>query len=141
MIIFVNGVFDIIQTGHFNLLMFCRELAGEDGKLIVAIDEDEKVWADKGLKRPIFNVHERAKAILDLRMTNKPVVDRIEFFHTDHELEMLVRRLNPDYMVKGGDYRNKRVVGAEYTKVLFFDTVEGYSTTNIVERILEKYKS
>jgi D-beta-D-heptose 7-phosphate kinase / D-beta-D-heptose 1-phosphate adenosyltransferase len=136
--VFTNGCFDVLTVGHFNLLMFCKDLAG-DGKLYVAIDEDEKVMAEKGLKRPVFNVHERAKALLDLRMPNQtPVVDEILFFHSNLELQMLIKRVAPNYMVKGGDWRDKFVVGANTTRVLFYDRLEGYSTTEIIKRCQEK---
>lgn len=137
--VFTNGVFDTLHVGHFNLLMYCRKIAGENGKVIVAIDEDEKVMASKGLRRPIFNVHERAKALLDLRMPDdKPVVDDIQFFHTDLELEMMIRRITPDYLVKGADWETKRVVGAEFTRVQFYRRIDEYSTTEIIRRCQEK---
>jgi cytidyltransferase-like protein len=135
--IIINGVFDLLHPGHFNMLMYARAVAG-DGKVIVALDEDEKVMADKGLQRPIFTVHERAKALLDLRIVDNPVVDEVEFFYTNQQLENIIRRLKPDYMIKGSDWRDKMVVGAPYTKVLFFDRME-YSTTDIVRRVLEKH--
>lgn len=137
--VFTNGVFDCLTPGHFNLLTYCRKIAGENGKVIIAIDEDEKVMADKGLQRPIFNVHERAKALLDLRMPDdKPLVDEIQFFHTDLELEMLIRRIAPDYLIKGGDWENRRVVGSEFTRVRFYHRLEDYSTTEIIRRCQEK---
>ncbi len=121
------------------MLLLARQLAG-DGKVTVAIDEDELVMANKGLQRPIFNVHERAKAVLDLRLGEKPVVDEVEFFYTNQQLENIIRRLKPDYMLKGGDWRDKMVVGAAYTKVLYYDRLGTYSTTEIVRRVIEKHK-
>jgi cytidyltransferase-like protein len=137
--VFVNGVFDILTVGHFNLLMKCRDIVGPDGKIYVAIDEDEKVMADKGLQRPIFNVHERAKALLDLRMPNdKSVIDEICFFETNLVLEMVIKRIRPDYIVKGSDWQGKVVIGSQYAKVVYMDRLISYSTTEIIRRCQEK---
>lgn len=139
MIVFSNGCFDVLQVGHFNLLMQCRGIAGPEGKVIIALDEDEKVMADKGLSRPIFNASERAKALLDLRMPdNKPLVDQIEFFHTNLELEMLIKRIGPNFIVKGGDWKGKRVVGSEYARVVYQGRLGEYSSTEIIRRCLER---
>lgn len=136
--VFCNGVFDCsLHVGHVNLLLFARQIA-EKGKLIVALDEDEKCMASKGLRRPIFNVHERAKSVLDLQLNMKPVVDDVEFFYTDTQLLNIIRRLKPDYIIKGGDWRDRHVVGSEYAKVLFYDRLGDYSTTEIIRRVVEK---
>lgn len=137
--IFTNGCFDVLHIGHFNLLLQCRSMAGKDGKVIVAIDADEKIMADKGLLRPVFNLFERQKALLDLRFEiDKPLVDEVEMFHTNLELEMIIRRIKPDYIVKGGDWKDRRVVGSEYSKVVFQGRLGNYSSTEIIRRCLEK---
>lgn len=133
--VFTNGVFDVLHVGHINLLLQCREIAGPKGQVIVAIDEDEKVMADKGLTRPIFNVHERAKALLDLMAGNdRVIVDRVEFFHTNLELEMVIRKVNPDIIVKGGDWKGRRVVGSEVARVQFVGRLGDYSSSEIIRR-------
>jgi cytidyltransferase-like protein len=137
---FVNGVFDCIHVGHFNLLMFARGIADKDGrgKVIVAIDEDELVMANKGLQRPIFNVHERAKALLDLRMPDgSHVVDEVEFFSTNLHLEMMIKRIFPDVIIKGSDWKDKTVIGANIARVVFFDRLP-YSTSDVVARCQAK---
>jgi cytidyltransferase-like protein len=136
--IVINGCFDCLHTGHINLLLFGRTIAGTGGRLIVAIDEDEKVMADKGLDRPIFNHHERAKALLDLKFADHPIVDGVEFFLTNKQLENFIRREKPDYLVKGSDWRGRKVVGSEFTKVLFYERMEIYSTTEIIKRCQSK---
>lgn len=139
MTVFINGVFDVLTPGHFNLLMFAKHLTGSDGKLIVAVDEDEKVMADKGLQRPIFNVHERAKALLDLwYYDRKRLVDVVHFFHTNLELEMMIKRIRPDYIVKGSDWVGKTVIGSDIAKVAIFDRMLEYSTTETIRRCQEK---
>lgn len=137
--LFINGCFDILQPGHFNLLAHGRYLAGNNGKVIVAIDEDEKIMASKGLRRPIFNVHERAKSLLCLKIADKPIVDEIHFFHTDHHLMNIIKRINPDIILKGSDWQYRYVVGSEYSTVVFFERLDDYSTTDIVTRVLEKH--
>lgn len=137
MTIVANGGFDVLHPGHFNLLIYCRELAGA-GKLIIAIDEDEKLMADKGLCRPIFTVHERAKALLDLRINDMRIVDEVEFFLTNKQLENIIRRIKPDYIVKGSDWRGRHVVGSEISKVMYYERMSEYSTTEIIRRVIEK---
>jgi cytidyltransferase-like protein len=136
MIVMLNGVFDVLHVGHFNLLAYCRQLAG-DGKVIVAIDEDDKVRADKGINRPVFDVHERAKALLDLRIGGQPIVDDVEFFHTDDELEAIIKSIMPEVIVKGSDWNGKHVVGSETAEVKFYDRIDEYSTTEIIKRCRE----
>ena len=80
--VFLNGCFDLTHTGHINLLLEARRLA-QAGHVIVALDEDELVMATKGLRRPVFTVHERAKALLDLAYGDVKIVDRVEFFPTN----------------------------------------------------------
>lgn len=137
-----NGCFDVLHTGHFNLLMFCRGVAdshGMKGKVTVLLDEDEKVMADKGLQRPIYDVHERAKSILDLRMPDgSHVVDEIEFFATNMHLEMMIKRIRPDVLIKGSDWRDKKVIGSEFTRVVFYDRIGEYSTSDTIRRCQEK---
>ncbi len=137
--VFVNGCFDLLTVGHFNLLTFARHVADNHGRgeVIVAIDEDYKIQASKGLRRPIFDVHERAKALLDLRIGDRQLVDKIWFFHTDHELLNLIKRERPNYLIKGSDWEFKYVVGSEISKVLFFPRME-YSTTDIIKRVMDK---
>lgn len=139
--VFLNGCFDILSVGHFNILTFARQLADEHGRgeVILALDEDILIMANKGLKRPIFDVHERAKALSDLKINGRNLVDRIEFFETNRVLENLVRRIQPDVLLKGDDWKNKKVIGAEYAgRVVFIERMD-YSTTEVIRRVLEKH--
>lgn len=137
--VFTNGVFDVLTVGHFNVLQKCRWFASEGGKVIVAVDEDEKVMADKGLTRPIYNVHERMKALCDLKTPDgKNLVDEVHSFHSNLELEMLIKRLGPDYIVKGGDWQGKTVIGSSIARVVFVGRLGDYSTTETIRRCHEK---
>ena len=140
MIVFTNGCFDILHPGHFNLLTYCKKLAGPKGKLIVAIDEDDKVIIDKGITRPIYDVHERAKALLALQSESGPIVNVVEFFQTNQMLKHIMMKHQPDIIVKGSDWKDKYVVNIPSAEVLYFDRLDEYSTTDVIRRILDRNK-
>ena len=125
-IVFTNGCFDILHTGHFELLAEAKSL-GE--KLIVGINSDESVRRFKGPKRPINNVNKRKKQLELL-----PWVDEVIVFDEDTPYR-LIKEVTPHVIVKGGDYTVEQVVGHDLAEVHIVSTVEGYSTTNIIERI------
>ena len=123
-VIFTNGCFDILHTGHLELLRQAKELGN---KLIVGINSDESVRRFKGPKRPINNVTKRKKQLELL-----PWVDEVHVFDQDTPYE-LIKYIQPSMIVKGGDYTVETVVGHELAEVHLIPTVEGYSTTNIIE--------
>jgi cytidyltransferase-like protein len=134
----LNGCFDVLTPGHFNILMFARGIADKNGrgKVIVLLDEDDLITATKGLDRPIFNIHERAKSILDLRMPDGThVVDEIEFFSTNLHLEMMYKRLRPDVIVKGSDWEGKKVIGSDVSRIVFYKRLDDHSTTNLIAKL------
>jgi D-beta-D-heptose 7-phosphate kinase/D-beta-D-heptose 1-phosphate adenosyltransferase len=129
--VFVNGVFDITHRIHIELLNFAKS-HGE--VLYVGIDGDKRVKQLKGPTRPIHNQEDR-KFLLE----NLKAVDRVLIFNTDEELTDLVKIIKPDIMIVGSDYKNKRVIGSEYAKQLkFFDRIDGYSTTKIIQSITNR---
>ena len=129
--VFVNGTFDVLHRGHLELLNYAKSL-GEF--LYVGIDTDERIKELKGPTRPIINQDDRS---FFLRML-KPV-NQVELFSTDEELENLIKGFNPDIMVVGSDYKNKRVIGSEYAKqLLFFDRIDGYSSTKVIQGIINR---
>ena len=123
-VVFTNGVFDILHKGHFELLAEAKSL-GE--KLIVGINSDASVKRLKGETRPINNVMKRISQLEIL-----PWVDKVVVFDDDTPYE-LIKELNPHVIVKGGDYTVEQVVGHDLAPVHLVSTVEGYSTTNIIE--------
>ena len=123
-IVFTNGCFDILHTGHFELLDEAKSLGG---KLIVGINSDESVRRFKGPKRPINNVNKRKKQLELL-----PWIDEVVVFDEDTPYE-LIKKLKPHVIVKGGDYTVEQVVGHDLADVHLVPTVEGYSTTEIIE--------
>ena len=126
--IVVNGTFDIIHPGHIQLLNYARGLGDY---LLVAIDTDIRVKELKGDNRPINNQLERK-----LLLENFRAVDEVRLFNSDEQLEFILRDYEPDVMVKGSDYRNQPIIGAEYCRsIVFFDRIEQYSTTNKINQI------
>jgi rfaE bifunctional protein nucleotidyltransferase chain/domain len=124
--IFVNGTFDILHEGHLQLLNYAKSL-GES--LAVAIDSDERVKSLKGEDRPINTQKERANMLINLK-----AVDEVYIFDTDEELKHLVSIHN--VMVKGADYKDKPVIGSDVCKeLIFFDIIDGYSTTKKIQDI------
>ena len=123
-IVFTNGCFDILHTGHFELLAEAKSLGG---KLIVGINSDESVRRFKGPKRPINNVNKRKKQLELL-----PWVDEVIVFDEDTPYR-LIKEVVPHVIVKGGDYTVEQVVGHDLAEVHLVPTVEGYSTTEIIE--------
>jgi len=128
---FTNGCFDILHPGH---LFSLAQAAKEADYLIVGLNSDQSVQRLKGPTRPINNTHSRA-----IVLANLMVVDLVVVFEEDTPLE-LIQTLLPDVMVKGGDYTIEQIVGAKEViaaggKVIINPTIEGFSTTNLIEKI------
>ncbi|MBD3166291.1 D-glycero-beta-D-manno-heptose 1-phosphate adenylyltransferase [bacterium] len=134
-VVFTNGVFDILHAGHVDLLSRARALGDV---LVLGLNSDASVRRLKGEKRPIVPEVDRAVVLAGLR-----AVDRVVLFDEDTPAE-LIRHLLPDVLVKGGDYTPDTVVGRDTVeaaggRVVILPLVEGRSTTNVVERIIERY--
>jgi len=123
-VVFTNGVFDILHKGHFELLKEAKSLGA---KLIVGINSDASVKRLKGETRPINN---QMKRISQLEIL--PWVDQVVVFDEDTPYE-LIKKIKPHLIVKGGDYTVETVVGHDLAEVHLVPTVEGYSTTEIIE--------
>ena len=137
LIVFTNGVFDILHSGHVRYLAQARDLGQA---LIVAVNSDSSVRRIKGEKRPIVVEAERAELLNALRC-----VDYVTYFGTDTPVPLL-EKLKPDIYVKGGDYRiedlpEAPVVKAYGGKVILLPYVEARSTSGIVETVLDRYCS
>ncbi len=125
-LVFVNGCFDVLHRGHIELLKYARSLGD---RLIVAIDSDTRVKSLKGPARPINSEEDRLLMLNSIRY-----VDETYVFNSETQLTKLTAQLQPDIMVVGSDYRDKRVIGSEHSKeILFFDRIPNYSTTQILE--------
>lgn len=129
--VFVNGAFDVLHSGHLDLLDFASMLGG---RMLVALDTDEKIRYNKGADRPLNNLKVRKQLMSML----KPV-DNVVSFNSDKELEDIIKRYKPDVMVKGSDWRGKKIVGEEYCKeVVFFERTNNESTTNTLQDFVDR---
>jgi D-beta-D-heptose 7-phosphate kinase/D-beta-D-heptose 1-phosphate adenosyltransferase len=131
---FTNGVFDLLHPGHVDLLAAARATADA---LIVGINSDESVRRLKGPSRPIRSESERAYVLAAVE-----AVDLVVIFSEDTPLE-LVKVLQPDVIVKGGDYTEDTIVGAAEVKsrggqVVVVPLTAGQSTTAIIGKLGER---
>ena len=123
-VVFTNGVFDILHKGHLELLKQARSMGS---KLVVGINSDASVKRLKGESRPINDERTRLEQLEVL-----PWVDEVFVFDDDTPYN-LIKKLKPALIVKGGDYTVEQVVGHDIAEVRIVPTVEGYSTTRIIE--------
>ena len=130
-IVFTNGVFDILHTGHLELLQFAKRLGD---KLVVAINSDVSVKKLKGDKRPINNEQNRKKLLQSLME-----VDEVIIF--DGNLEEVRNQISPNIIVKGGEWTAEEVRERDNipreVDIRLFPLVENYSTTNTIRKIQE----
>ncbi len=134
-VVFTNGCFDILHSGHIDLLQRARALGDA---LVVAVNTDASVARMKGPNRPIIPENERAELLAGLEM-----VDFVCMFDEDTPREAILA-VKPDVLVKGADWGLGNIVGrAEVEswggKVVALPLVEGRSTTGIVDRVVSRY--
>jgi rfaE bifunctional protein nucleotidyltransferase chain/domain len=130
-LVFTNGVFDLLHPGHIHYLKEARSLGTH---LIVALNTDDSTRRIKGEKRPLMSLQERAEILAAMEMVNY-----VTWFGEDTP-ENIIRVVRPDVLVKGGDWRIDQIAGRDFVesyagKVLSIPFVPGYSTSNIVEKI------
>jgi D-beta-D-heptose 7-phosphate kinase/D-beta-D-heptose 1-phosphate adenosyltransferase len=136
-VVFTNGCFDILHAGHTRYLREAKKLGDA---LILALNSDSSVRSIKGPMRPIVPEAERAEVVAALDS-----VDYVTVFDELTPLE-LIEFLRPDVIVKGGDWADKDIVGAEAVRkwggrVAIMPEIEGASTTNIIDKVLQVYRS
>lgn len=122
-VVFTNGCFDIIHRGHIEYL---KQSALLGNKLIVGINSDASVKKLKGKYRPINKQEDRVEVLKAIRY-----VDEVFVFNEDTPYE-LIKKIKPDIITKGGDYKQEDVIGRDIAKVIIIPYVPKYSTTNIV---------
>jgi D-glycero-beta-D-manno-heptose 1-phosphate adenylyltransferase len=130
-IVFTNGCFDILHQGHMDLLSYSSKLGDV---LVLGVNSDKSVKKLKGKDRPVN--HESFRAFM---LASLSIVDAVCIFEEDTPLE-LIKAIEPDCIVKGGDYRPDQVVGAEQVistggEVKIFPLVKGYSTSALIDKI------
>lgn len=130
-IVFTNGCFDILHSGHVSYLNEAKSLGT---KLVVGLNSDASVKRLKGEERPINSEQDR-KFVLE----NLKAVDQVIIFEEDTPLN-LIKEVKPNILVKGGDWAPDQIVGSDFVlenggKVLSLSFKDGYSTTNTIEKI------
>ncbi len=130
-VVFTNGVFDLLHPGHVEVLDLARR---EGAALVVGVNSDASVKRLKGPTRPIRTAAERAIVLAGLE-----AVDAVIVFDEDTPIE-LVRTIEPDVIVKGGDYSPDTIVGADLVtarggRVVVIPLVDGQSTTSTIEKL------
>ena len=134
-VVFTNGCFDILHRGHVEYLCAAGELGD---MLIVGVNTDSSTRKIKGDERPIVPLEDRMAVLASLRC-----VDYVTSFDDETPFE-LIELVVPDVLVKGGDWKIDEVVGKDRVekaggKVAIIDLLEGRSTRDIIERIVQKY--
>jgi len=133
-IVFTNGCFDLLHPGHIRYLYAARQMGDY---LVVALNTDRSVKIIKGANRPIQSQDERTELLAALSF-----VDAVVLFDEDNPL-MVIQQLVPNVLVKGGDWTEDRIIGADVVKkaggvVKSLPFVSGYSTSALIEKIRDK---
>jgi D-beta-D-heptose 7-phosphate kinase/D-beta-D-heptose 1-phosphate adenosyltransferase len=134
-IVFTNGCFDLIHTGHTRYLARAKSFGDV---LIVAVNSDSSVRGIKGEKRPINAEADRMETLAALES-----VDFVVLFH-EPDPYIVISGLQPDVLVKGGDWPVEKIIGRDIVearggRVISTGYIEGASTTGIIEKIAVKY--
>ena len=135
-IVFTNGCFDILHTGHTRYLAKSKSLGDV---LVVAVNSDASVRAIKGEKRPINSEAERMETLAALE-----AVDYVVLFHEPDPYN-IISILEPDVLVKGGDWPLEKIIGGDLVtarggQVVNVPYIAGASTTGIIEKIIERFQ-
>ena len=130
-IVFTNGCFDIVHLGHIDYLEKTSHLAD---RMIIGVNTDNSVSRIKGPERPIINEVSRTRLLASLGF-----IDAVVLFDDETPLK-LINEVMPDVLVKGKDYDVSNIVGADIVignggKVETIELINGYSTTNIINKI------
>ena len=134
-VVFTNGVFDLIHSGHVDYLSKAKSLGDF---LIVGLNSDDSVKRIKGDKRPILKQEERAFILSNLKPVNYVVL------FDDDTPEKLISEIIPDILVKGADWAVEKIVGKEIVeknggKVMNIEFVNDQSTSKIIDLIVQRY--
>jgi D-beta-D-heptose 7-phosphate kinase/D-beta-D-heptose 1-phosphate adenosyltransferase len=130
-VVFTNGVFDLLHPGHIRYLRDARRLGDA---LIVGVNSDRSVRANKGPERPITPAEERAEVLLALAC-----VDAVAIFDEETP-DAIIKRIQPDVLVKGADWGPDNIVGRDTVearggRVVRVELAPGYSTTELIRKI------
>jgi rfaE bifunctional protein nucleotidyltransferase chain/domain len=134
-VVFTNGCFDILHQGHIEYLEASR---AKGDKMVLGLNTDSSVSKNKGSLRPVVPQMARARVLAALAC-----IDLIVFFEEETPLD-LITKLKPDILTKGADYSIDTIVGADFVlhnggRVETVSLVEGFSTTNLINKIKQAY--
>lgn len=129
-VVFTNGVFDLLHPGHIRYLQDARQLGDA---LVVGVNSDRSVRANKGLDRPVTPEAERLEILMALEC-----VDAVAIFDEETPAE-IIKRIQPDVLVKGADWGPDNIVGRDTVearggRVVRMELSNGYSTTELIRR-------
>jgi len=132
-IVFTNGCFDILHPGHIKLLKEAKKLGDY---LFVGLNSDKSIKKIKGEKRPILSQNARVEILSAIEY-----VDYIILFDEATPYR-LIKSLKPHYLVKGADWKKEEIVGREFVQKIYqVKILKNFSTTLLIEKILERYKN
>ena len=128
---FTNGCFDILHLGHLEILTKSKEFGD---RLIVAVNSDESVRKLKGEERPINDFQTRSNMLASFSF-----VDYVVEF-SDDTPKKLIQIIKPDFLIKGGDYKKKNIVGSDIVssyggETIIIPLIDGLSSTNTINKL------
>jgi len=142
--VILPGKFDLLHSGHFCILNFCRTLAGPEGEVIVMLDNDARIKEGKP-HLPIIPYDFRRINLAVLNCGNRTMVDRIIGIDSDETLDYMIAREQPDFLVKGAEWLGKPVIGQQYGTMVFYKpTINGLgdkiSSSQIINMVLKAHE-
>jgi rfaE bifunctional protein nucleotidyltransferase chain/domain len=129
-VVFTNGCFDLLHVGHVRYLKEARSLGAS---LIVGVNSDASVRKLKGLERPIQCESDRAEILASLECVS------LSILFSEDTPESLIKRIRPDILVKGGDWKIEEILGGSFVqstggRVLSLQFIDGKSTTQLIKK-------
>jgi len=128
---FMSGSFDVLHVGHIQILNFAKSIGDA---LYVGVDSDHRITKKKGPQRPFNSLSDRLYLLKNLKM-----IDEIFTFSDDEGLISIIKKIRPENLVVGSDWKGKLIIGQEFAKnTVYFDRIGNYSTTRILNSGDEK---
>ena len=129
--IWTNGCYDILHIGHIRLIKYAKSLGS---KLVVGIDSDNRIKANKSPDRPYYTQDIRKEFLESIKY-----VDKVYIFDNEAEALSIMNANSVEMIVIGREYQDKYILGGDKYPVRFFDRIEPYSTTNLLSKTNDSY--